>query len=657
MDAIWLLLATAALVLLLRLRRRPRSTLPAAPPDGFDYIIVGGGAAGAVLAARLSEDPSKSVLLLEAGTASPRHPFVRIPVGLLRLFANRAFDWCFRTKVEPKLGREVFLCRGKMLGGSTCLNAQLALRGSRSDYDEWKLPGWTAADLEATFEAVTRRDSETMAECGMHVQLPGYQHDLSRRFLASCVTAAAEPPGTEATRRMCAQLRPVSDFNEEAWSEARRTGGKCRGEGSGRFELAQRRGERWTSAASYLAAAAGRPNLHQCTGVLVARVQLGAATPSSTPSSSSSSRHAQPHRRSRSPAAPRTGHKPATRPSPQPSTKPAALRAEGVVVVVDSAAGGSGEGGETLVPLAAGGEVLLCAGALGSPHVLQLSGVGDAAALRGAGIEPRHQLPGVGERLQDHAAVVVACRTRERRDITHDIRPLLPLSRAVSPLALARWLLRGTGPLATSGCDHGAFVRTAAALAQPDLQVRFVPGLGPHPDGVKAYELLGRGVVPSSGGFTVQLITARPASAAGRVAAASADPRQPPQISCGYLDADEDRATLRRGVALARALCATRPLADVVAAEAYPGAHVVGDAAVDRYIDETLHSANGLAGTCKMGADDDERAVVDTTLRVRGIGGLRVCDASVLPKIVGGQLALPTLVVAERAAAMIREGC
>jgi len=250
--------AVAALVLFLLLSRRSkRRTSTTAPPSGeFDYIVVGGGLAGSVLAARLSEDASKRVLVVEAGDSSPDSIFIRISGAILKLFRNPAFDWCWQTVAEAGcLGRRVFLCRGKLLGGSTCLNAQLTFRGAPRDYG-WG-DGWSADELAATFGSIELRRKEPMASCGMHVQLPNYQHELSRRFLGAC-SPDVHP-----------DLAPRSSFND--WGD-RYDGGA--GSGYGRFELSQRDGTRWTAASSYLAVAAARPNVTVLTGHAVARVTL-----------------------------------------------------------------------------------------------------------------------------------------------------------------------------------------------------------------------------------------------------------------------------------------------------------------------------------------------------------------------------------------------
>ena len=256
--AVHVAVAVAALVLFLLLSRRStRRTSTTVPPSGeFDYIVVGGGLAGSVLAARLSEDASKRVLVVEAGDSSPDSIFIRISGAILKLFRNPAFDWCWQTVAEAGcLGRRVFLCRGKLLGGSTCLNAQLTFRGAPRDYG-WG-DGWSADELAATFGSIELRRKEPMASCGMHVQLPKYQHELSRRFLGAC--------GPE----IHPDLAPRASFND--WGD-RYDGGA--GSGYGRFELSQRDGTRWTAASSYLAVAAARPSVTVLTGHTVARVTL-----------------------------------------------------------------------------------------------------------------------------------------------------------------------------------------------------------------------------------------------------------------------------------------------------------------------------------------------------------------------------------------------
>jgi choline dehydrogenase-like flavoprotein len=299
------------------------------------------------------------------------------------------------------------------------------------------------------------------------------------------------------------------------------------------------------------------------------------------------------------------------------------------------------------VRLAPGGEVLLSAGALNSPQLLQLSGIGQPSVLRAAGVEVSVPLAAVGEDVQDHPAVTVAYESRVR-DGMAEIKPFMPWLNVLSPHALYKWAVEGSGILSTTFCDHGAFVRSCPSnLASPDVQLRFVPGIGPSADGVKSYELLGRGIQHPAYGFTIQVIGCRPRSV-GSVKIVSPDPSVAPEVRCNYLERREDLDSLRSGVALARKLSRSGDLADVSTAEVYPGPGVQEAAALDEYIRQTLHSANGLSGGCCIGK------VVDQQLKVKGVQGLRVADASVMPTIPGGQLALPTAMVAERAASMIK---
>ena len=227
-----------------------------------------------------------------------------------------------------------------------------------------------------------------------------------------------------------------------------------------------------------------------------------------------------------------------------------------------------------------------------------------------------------------------------------EIKPWMPYLNVLSPLALLKWATRGAGILATTFCDHGAFLRSRPAVELPDVQLRFVPGIGPDPDGVKAYELLGKGVQHPRYGYTLQVINCRP-KAVGSVRIASADAMVAPEVRCNYLGRREDVAAIVRGVAVARSLARAGPLGEVSLKEVYPGEEVRIDEEVEAYIRRTLHSSNGLSGGCCIGR------VVDDELRVHGVAGLRVADASVMPHIVGSQLALPTTAIAERGASLI----
>ncbi len=588
---------------------RQRSTHHLVPRFGdtsFDYIVVGGGLSGSVLAARLTENRHKRVLLLEAGSASTLDPLVRVPAGLLKLFGKPAYDWCHHTQPERHANaRKIFVSRGRMLGGSTCLNAQIALRGEPSDYNAWRVAGWRARDVRPVFDAIELRDSpRAMQSCGLQMQLPRFQHDLSRRFLNACATVR---------KTLGNDVDPLAHMYQSAlfnsWGaheqEAVASRGGQKAGGFGRFELTQRRGVRWTAATSYLAAAARRPGLNVEVGH-VSRVLLDGRGCRDDGDGDDDK-----------------------------------VRAVGVELADGRRA-----------RLADGGSVVLASGALGSPTVLERSGIGARRALERAGIRQVVNLPAVGRGLQDHPAVLLSCESSVS-DVVREIRPFLPLCPAISPWAILSWITRGSGPLATTGCDHGAFLKTAAveaAQAPADVQLRFVPGIGPSADGVESYRQLGDGRCHPRPGFTFQVIACRPRSR-GSVHVASADPLAPPVIKCNYLAASEDRESLLQGLRLARRLAASGALGAVHRREVHPGVGVASDAQLDAYIRKTLHSGNGISGGCCL------NRVVDRQLRVRGVDGLHVCDASVMPRIVGAQLAMPTLMIAERGASFVTRDC
>ena len=569
------------------------------PPARFDYVIVGGGTAGCVLANRLSADPSKSVLLLEPG-ASPRGSLkIAAPVALTKLFFSK-WDWNFESEpTASTAGRAVHLCRGKCLGGSSATNALLYHRGTRQDFDAWSLDGWSGDEMLASFLAVEAQREETLATSPFHasdglvgVEDAKYRNPLSSRFLL-----AAKQQGV-----------PINpDFND--WNRPQ--------EGVGQFQLHTRNGRRAHAAATHLRQAASRRNLHVRSSCRAARVVLdddGRATGVVYLDKKGRERVASVH--------------------------------------VD---GEDEEEGETC-----GGEVVLCAGAIASPQLLMLSGIGEKEQLTEHGIETVIDLPGVGKNLADHPAVVTGYQISKPISITDEM--FLGKTGVLNPRRILQWLRKGSGPLSTSGCDFGGFFRTSQKigrrglfkpkLEQADLQMRFVAGLGTSPDGVSSYRDIGkRGKTPS--GITLQSVAIRP-HARGSVTLASADVHDAPKIDPGFCTNAEDMATLREGLRLGRQLASQAAFDDVRTEEAWPClGDLDDDDALDDYIRSTVHSANALAGTCKMGSDADDQAVVDTALRVKGAKGLRVVDASVIPTMPGGQLGATTFAIAERAAAIM----
>ena len=299
--------------------------------------------------------------------------------------------------------------------------------------------------------------------------------------------------------------------------------------------------------------------------------------------------------------------------------------------------------------LSPGGEVLLCAGAVQSPQVLMLSGLGPKGHLDELGIPVRKDMPGVGEGLQDHPAVLVSYGSKKKVSVTDEIR--LMGSSLPNPITLMRWLLFKRGALTSVACEFGGFFRTAKEHSHPDLQVRFIAARAMSADGISTLEKLGAGDKFYSG-YTTQIIAARPKSS-GRVRLRSADPMAKPVLENIHLSNEADVATLREGIKLGRKICQAPAFDSYRTEEVYPSAAVQSDAEIDAFCKQTVHSANALTGSCRMGGDNDGRAVLDPELRVRGVGSLRVIDASAMPHIIGGQTCAPVIMMAEKGADMV----
>jgi choline dehydrogenase len=525
----------------------------------FDYVIVGAGSAGCVLANRLSADPSTRVLLLEAGPRD-RHPFIHMPAGIAKLVHLRRLNWDYSTEPEPALqGRRLWWPRGRVLGGSSSINAMCYIRGVPRDYDDWAADGatgWTWKDVLPFFlrsEANSRGASALHGSDGpLHVADLRHVNPLSRVFV-------------EAGAQM-GQPRN-DDFNGTTQ------------EGFGLYQVTQKDGARCSSAVAYLRPALARPNLTVRTGVLVTRVLFEGR------------------------------------------------RAVGVEYVQDG----------RVQRALANREVLLSGGAINSPQLLMLSGIGPADALRRHGIGVQHDAAGVGANLQDHLDICTLHASTQR--VTYD--------RASDLRIAVDYFLRGRRGAGTSNiAEAGAFLRSPrAADERPDIQLHFVPAqLDDH----------GRHRLPGDG-YTVHACFLRPRSR-GRIALASADPAAKPRIHAGYLS-DPDGFDARMMVECARL---SRQLLMQPAFDVYRSGPVIpprddlDDAALLDFVRSKAESVYHPVGTCRMGGDAG--SVVDPQLRVHGVEGLRVVDASVMPRLVGGNTNAPTIMIAERVAALIGAG-
>jgi choline dehydrogenase-like flavoprotein len=518
-----------------------------------DYVIVGGGSAGCVLAARLTEDPNVRVQLLEAG-GKDRSPNIKIPAAFGKQFHDAKLDWDFATEPEPGCaGRRLYVPRGKSLGGSSSMNAMLYVRGRPLDYDLWVkagAEGWGWDDVLPYFlraENNERGPSEFHAVGGpLNVA-----DQRSPRPLAQELLAASEAVG----------IPYVPDYNGPEQ------------DGASLFQVTQKRGRRWSAADAYLRPAMSRPNLEVITGAHVLGLELD----------------------------------------------------EGRVTGVRYRAGRRGE--QVTRPER---EVLLCAGAIASPQLLLLSGIGPADELTAVGVEVRHELPGVGKNLQDHPFLPV----------NFEVRDSETLLGADKPQHLAEWVLRRSGKLTSPVAEVCAFVRTRPGLPAADIQYHM---------GAAFYEQHGA-VEHDAHACTIAPVLVSP-RARGEVTLRSSDPQAKPKILTNSLTEPEDVASMMAGLKLALRIAASSPLSEKIVKELTLGAAVDSDAELEQALRERVELIYHPVGTCQMGAGDD--AVVDAELRLRGVEGLRVIDASVFPIITGGNTNAPTIMVAERAADLI----
>jgi choline dehydrogenase len=529
--------------------------------EAFDYIIIGAGSAGAVLAARLSEDPSVKVLLLEAGPKD-RSFWIHLPIGYGKTMWDKRVNWCFHTDPDPNMnGRQIYWPRGKTLGGSSSINGLIYIRGQREDYDHWAslgLKGWSFAECLPYFIKSERNERGAGTFHGdagpLSVSDIGTPNPLIEAFIAGATENG---------------IPRNSDFNGHQQ------------EGAGYYQLTTWKGWRWSTAKGYLKPARNRRNL---------RVETEA-------------------------------------------------QASAVLMEGQRAVGVRYHQGGLEKLAHARGEVLLCAGAIQSPQLLQLSGIGPAALLHTHGIPVVHDLPGVGENLQDHLQIRMIYEMN-RRTTNDDLNTWAGRAR----LGL-QWLLKRSGPLAVGINQGGCFMKALPDESDtPDIQF--------HVAALSA-DMAGGRVHPFSG-MTFSVCQLRPESR-GHIRIRSADPFEPPEMQPNYLSTDRDRRTAVAALKAVRAITSSPAMRGLVRREVKPGPDALDDAALLDFCRNNGATIFHPSGTCPMGLDPAQGAVLDERLRVHGISGLRVVDGSAMPTLVSGNTNAPVVMMAEKAADMIRD--
>lgn len=531
--------------------------------DTFDYIVVGSGSAGSLMANRLSADPANRVALIEAGPSDRKWPVnikTALPVGNIFLLPHEKYNWKHALSGNAAVNnRTINFPRGKLFGGCSAINGGVYIRGQKADYDAWAdagNDGWSYGDVLPAFKSMENYAGPDKAWHGKGGELD-VQKPKSWNPVSTAIVDAASQAGHQIN----------DDFAGE------------RQDGFGRYDLNQRNGTRLSSARAFLHPALKRANLTVLAETMVRRILIDRG------------------------------------------------RAVGLEI----------QTGEARTTISARREIILCAGAINSPQLLMLSGIGPQDHLRDVGIDVVHHLPGVGQHLQDHPTVHVAMEnpSAESYAVSAKVLPRI----IASPL---KYLLGRTGMLASNVAEAGGFLCTDGT-GRPDIQITFLAGLK-----------LDARSVPRRHGYMGLIQLLRPRSA-GSVRLASNRPGDKPIIDPNFFADPYDMKTLIAGFREARRIFAQPALAAMTGAEIEPGVQYQSDSEIDAAMRKIVNTAYHPTGTCKMGPDSDAMAVVDSRLRVRGISGLRVVDASIMPNIISGNTSAPTMMIAQRAADFILE--